>query len=117
MKTILSVYTRSDHLFYNSNNSSIQDSVCKAGFNDVISELYKLPRSGFADSLLYQANFKLGILYDVHKDYSKATNFYLQAMKYTSDSGKRFSELSRFGARSFPERDSHRGGHLRILDW
>jgi CHAT domain-containing protein len=91
LTAILSVYTRSDRLFYNSNNSSKQDSICMAGFNKVISELYKLPRSGFIDSLLYQANFKLGTLCDVHKDYSKATNSYLQAMKYSLDSGDIFS--------------------------
>jgi CHAT domain-containing protein len=91
LKSILSKYNRADRLFYSSNNSPLKDSVCIAGFNEVIYELNSISRSVFIDSLLYQANYKLGIMCDVNKDYARATSSYLQAMKYTSDSGKRFS--------------------------
>jgi hypothetical protein len=37
------------------------------------------------DSLLYQANYKLGIMSDVYKDYYKATISYRNAMKYSKN--------------------------------
>src|ERR1700722_677755 len=91
LKSILSKYNRADQLFYSSNNSPLKDSACIAGFSEVIYELSSLSHSVFNDSLLYQANYKLGIMCDVYKDYSKATSSYLQAMKYTSDPVKSFS--------------------------
>ncbi|HEY4936660.1 MAG TPA: CHAT domain-containing tetratricopeptide repeat protein, partial [Puia sp.] len=91
LKSILSVFTKADQLYYSSNNSPAKDSTCMAGFKTVISELSILPHSGFIDSLLYQANYKLGIMCDVHKDYSKATTAYLQAMKYSSNPIEQFS--------------------------
>jgi len=91
LKSILSAYARADRLFYSTNNSPAKDSACMEGFKGVISEISSIHRSGFTDSLLYQANYKLGVMFDVLRDYSKATASYLQAMKYSSDPGELFS--------------------------
>ena len=67
------------------------DSACMEGFNKVISELSSLPMSRLTDSLLYQANYKLGIMNDVYKDYYKATISYRNAMKYSKNLAEQFS--------------------------
>ena len=91
LKSILSTYARADRFFNSSNNSPVKDSACMEGFRNVVSALSILPRSKFIDSLICRANYKLGILCDIHKDFTEATCSYLQALKYSSDPGERFS--------------------------
>jgi CHAT domain-containing protein len=91
LKSILSTFDRADHLFYSTHNTPAMDSACMEGFNEVISELKSLPVSGLTDSILYQANYKLGIMNDVYKDYNKATKSYLNAMKYSKNPAEQFS--------------------------
>ncbi len=40
------------------------------------------------DSLLYQANFKLGILFDIYRNYTYATAAYREAMLYAVAPGR-----------------------------
>jgi CHAT domain-containing protein len=91
LKSVLSTYARADRFFNSSNNSPAKDSACKEGFRIVVSALSILPRSKFTDSLICHANYKLGVLCDIHKDFSEATCSYLQALKYSLDPGERFS--------------------------
>ncbi len=91
LKSVLSTYARADRFFNSSNNSPSKDSACMEEFRIVVSALSILPRSKFTDSFICRANYKLGILCDIHKDFSEATRSYLQALKYSSDPGEQFS--------------------------
>src|SRR5438874_2055320 len=79
LELILSAYNRVDRIFNTPNTSSKADSACMDGFRQIITDLSLLPKQSFADSLLYQTNYKLGVLYEIYKDYLKATASYLQA--------------------------------------
>jgi CHAT domain-containing protein/tetratricopeptide (TPR) repeat protein len=89
-KMILSAYTRADRLFNSTNSSSATDSTCMEGFRDVISALSILPKEHARDSLIYQAYNKLGILYEVYKDFSGATAAYLHALNFSLNSEEKF---------------------------
>jgi CHAT domain-containing protein len=91
LKSILTAFDQADHLFYSTHNTPAMDSACMEGFNKVISDLSGLPISRLTDSLLYQANYKLGIMSDVYKDYYKATISYRNAMKYSKNPAEQFS--------------------------
>jgi CHAT domain-containing protein len=60
------------------------------GFRRIIADLHNLPKKRVVDSLLYQAYYKLGVLYEVYKDYSKATASYLQAINFSATSDEKF---------------------------
>jgi CHAT domain-containing protein len=89
-KSMLSAYTRVDRLYNSPDNSSAADSACMEGFRKIISALSSFPRVKMTDSLMFQASFKLGILYEVYKDYPKATASYLYAMNYSADTEDKF---------------------------
>jgi CHAT domain-containing protein/Tfp pilus assembly protein PilF len=90
LKQARSVYARADHLFNAKNSSSASDSLCMTGFEDVILALNSLQESVLTDSLLFQAHYKLGVLCEVYKDYSRATSSYLKAMSYSKNPGEKF---------------------------
>ena len=98
LELILSAYKRVDLLFNKPNTSSKDDSVCMAGFGKIISDLNRIHGESKADSLLYQSNYKLGVLYEIYKDYSKATASYLQAIKYSSTPDQKFTNYILAGA-------------------
>ncbi|MDP9040420.1 MAG: hypothetical protein M3N30_00460, partial [Bacteroidota bacterium] len=79
-ESILSAYNRVNRAFNTPNTSSLTDSACMDGFRRIIADLNNLPKKRSVDSLLYQAYYKLGVLYEVYKDYPKATASYLQAI-------------------------------------
>jgi len=89
LKLILSVYTRTDRL-YKSSKSAADDSVCMDGFREVISGLNGLPVTSVRDSILFQSYYKLGILYEVYKDFANATVSYLHAMHYSKNPEEKF---------------------------
>ena len=70
LKSIQAHYRRIDRLFNQSNNSSSTDSACLDGFKQIIAALKEMPRVGFTDSLLFQCQYKMGVLFDEFKDYS-----------------------------------------------
>ena len=98
LELILSAYHRVDHLFNKPNTSSKDDSACMVGFRKIISELNRIQGESAVDSLLYQSNYKLGVLYEIYKDYSKATGSYLQAIKYSSTPDQKFASYVLAGA-------------------
>jgi len=89
-KIIRAAYNRANKLFNGSNNSTATDSACMKGFQDVIASLKELPRAGLTDSLMFQANYKLGVLFEEFKDYAGANASYLQAINYSTNSGDKF---------------------------
>ena len=95
---ILSAYKRVDQIFNKPNTSSKDDSACMVGFRKIISDLNRIQGEQMADSLLYQSNYKLGVLYEVYKDYSKATASYLQAIKFSSTPDQKFTNYILAGA-------------------
>ena len=98
LELILSAYKRVDLLFNKPNTSSKDDSICMAGFGKIISDLNRIHGESTTDSLLYQSNYKLGVLYEIYKDYSKATASYLQAIKYSSTPDQKFTNYILAGA-------------------
>ncbi|HET7003113.1 MAG TPA: tetratricopeptide repeat protein, partial [Puia sp.] len=98
LKLILSAYKRVDQLFNKPNTSFKDDSVCMAGFRRIIADLSRIPHEPMADSLLYQSNYKLGVLYEIYKDYARATASYLQALRYASTPNQKFSNYILAGA-------------------
>jgi CHAT domain-containing protein len=98
LELILSAYKRVDKLFNTPNTSSKADSACMDGFRQVISDLNHIPKERMTDSLLYQSNYKLGVLYEIYKDYSKATAAYLQAIKFSSTPNEKFMNFILVGA-------------------
>ena len=98
LELILSAYKRVDHIFNKPNTSSKDDSACMVGFRKIISDLNRMQGELMADSLLYQSNYKLGVLYEIYKDYSKATASYLQAIKYSSTPDQKFTNYILAGA-------------------
>ena len=98
LDSILSAYKRVDQLFNKPNTSSKDDSVCMVGFRKIITDLNRIKGEQMADSLLYQSNYKLGVLYEIYKDYSKATASYLQALYYSTTPNQRFSNYILTGA-------------------
>ena len=95
---ILPAYKRVDQLFNKPNTSSKDDSVCMFGFRKIIIDLTRIKGEPMADSLLYQSNYKLGVLYEIYKDYAKATASYLQALLYSSTPGQKFTNYVLTGA-------------------
>jgi CHAT domain-containing protein/tetratricopeptide (TPR) repeat protein len=98
LELIISEYNRANILFNTPNTSSKTDSTCMEGFGKVISDLHLLPKERAVDSLLYQANYKLGVLFEIYKDYSKATASYLQAIKFSTTAGEKFMNFILAGA-------------------
>ena len=95
---ILSAYKRVDRLYNKPNTSSKDDTACMVGFRKIISDLNQIQGELKADSLLYQSNYKLGVLYEIYKDYSKATSSYLQAIRYSSTPDQKFTNYILAGA-------------------
>ncbi len=98
LELVLAAYKRVDHLFNTPNTSPKTDSVCMAGFSRVIADLNRIPVEHLTDSLLYLSNYKLGVLYEIYKDYGKATASYLQAIKYSSTPDQKFMSYVLAGA-------------------
>jgi CHAT domain-containing protein/Tfp pilus assembly protein PilF len=98
LELILSAYKRTDYLFNKPNTSSKDDSACIFGFRKIINDLGRVPGSLTSDSLLYESNYKLGVLYEIYKNFSGATTSYLQAIKYASTPGQKFSNYILAGA-------------------
>jgi CHAT domain-containing protein len=98
LELILSAYKRIDHIFNKPNTTSKDDSACMAGFRKIIADLNRIQGERMADSLLYQSSYKLGVLYEIYKDYSKATASYLQAIKYSSTPDQKFTNYILAGA-------------------
>jgi CHAT domain-containing protein/tetratricopeptide (TPR) repeat protein len=98
LELILSAYKRVDQLFNKPNTSSKDDSACMVGFRKIISDLNRIHGEMMTDSLLYQSNYKLGVLYEIYKDYSKATASYMQAIKYSSTPDQKFTNYILAGA-------------------
>jgi len=96
--SILSAYNRINHLYNKANTSSKDDSTCIIGFRRIIDNLSRIRGIPGADSLLYQSNYKLGVLYEMYKDYTKATTSYLQALKYSSTPNQQFTNYVLAGA-------------------
>ena len=95
---IVSAYKRVDKLFNKPNTSSKDDSSCMVGFRRIITDLKRMQGEPMADSLLYQSNYKLGVLYEIYKDYGLATASYLQALQYSSTPGQKFTNYILAGA-------------------
>lgn len=87
---VLSAYNRADHFFSSTNSTAATDSTAMEGFREVIVSLRAMPGSVRTDSLLFQSNYKLGILCEVYKDYKGATASYLQAHDYTKNPEEEF---------------------------
>jgi CHAT domain-containing protein len=98
LELIITAYKQADKVFNTPNTSSKADSACMNGFRKVISELNLFPKERITDSLLYQANYKLGVLYEIYKDYSKATASYLQAIRFSVTPGEKFANYTLAGA-------------------
>jgi len=98
MDLILSAYKRIDKIFNKPNTSSKDDSVCMIGFRTIITDLNGIQGEPMTDSLLYQSNYKLGVLYEIYKDYAKATVSYLQALHYSSTPNQQFTNYILAGA-------------------
>jgi tetratricopeptide (TPR) repeat protein len=98
LELILSAYQRVDLLFNKPNTSSKDDRVCMIGFRRIIADLKRMQGESMADSLLYQCNYKLGVLYEIYKDYAKATASYLQAIQYSSTPDQKFTNYILAGA-------------------
>jgi CHAT domain-containing protein/tetratricopeptide (TPR) repeat protein len=98
LELIISEYNRANKLFNTPNTSSEADSACMEGFRKVISDLGFLPKEHAVDSLLYQANYRLGVLFEMYKDYSKATASYLQAIKFSTTADEKFMNFILAGA-------------------
>ena len=96
--SVISSYKKADKLFNTPNTSSKTDSLCMAEFREVIAALETFPKTRTTDSLLYQSNYKSGVLYETYKDYLKATAFYLQAIKLSSTPDERFMNYILAGA-------------------
>jgi CHAT domain-containing protein len=89
-KGMLSAYERADHLFNTANNSPAADSLCILDFKQVIAGLNHLNANRTRDSLLYQANYKLGILFEIYRNYTDATSAYREAMRYAMAPAEKF---------------------------
>jgi len=90
IKLMISAYERADRLFNTANNSPAADSLCISGFRQVITGLNHLNTTRIRDSLLYQANFKLGILFELYRNYTDATAAYRTAMLYAGIPDEKF---------------------------
>jgi CHAT domain-containing protein len=90
LKKVLALYNRADKVFKGQNNSASADSLCLRDFQEVIIALNELPRTGITDSLMFQANYKLGILREEFRDYRGASTSYLYAVEYSTNSRDKF---------------------------
>jgi CHAT domain-containing protein len=90
LKLVLSAYKKADRLYSSPNSNSATDSACMASFRDVITSLRNVPKTSITDSLMFQASYKLGVLYEVYKDFKKATASYLQALNYAKNPEEAF---------------------------
>jgi CHAT domain-containing protein len=98
LESVVVAYKSIDRLFNTPNTSPRDDSTCITGFKKIISDLTQMQRGTTTDSLLYQSNYKLGVLYETYRDYSKATSSYLQAIKYSSTPDQKFMNAVLAGA-------------------
>ena len=90
IRSILLEYTRADQTFNSANTSPAKDSACIEGFKSVISQLKPLSGTRTIDSLLYQSAYKLGVLYEMYRNYSLATSSYLLAMNFSKGAAEIF---------------------------
>jgi CHAT domain-containing protein/tetratricopeptide (TPR) repeat protein len=90
LKSIQANYRRIDRLFNQSDNSSSIDSTCLEGFKQIIAALKEVPRGGLTDSLLFQCQYKIGVLFDEFKDYPRANAAYIGAIDYTTAVSDKF---------------------------
>jgi CHAT domain-containing protein len=95
---IVSAYNKANEIFNKPNTTPREDSLCMKAFGEIITDLTRLPRSRFSDSLLYQSNYKLGVLYEIYKDYPKATASYLKAIVFSTRPGEKFMNSVLAGA-------------------
>ena len=98
LKLIISEYDQANKVFNTPNTTSKADSACMEGFRKVIADLGFLPKERIVDSLMYQANYKLGVLFEIYKDYTKATASYLQAIKFSTTADEKFMNFILAGA-------------------
>jgi CHAT domain-containing protein len=96
--SVILAYNKADKLFNAPNTSSKTDSFCLDEFRKVIASLETFPRTRTTDSLLYQSNYKSGVLFETYKDYLKATASYLQAIRLSSTPEERFMNYILAGA-------------------
>ena len=90
---ILSAYKTADRLYNATNFSEAASRSCIRMFTDLVSALEVLPYSNTRDSLICLSAYKLGILQEVDKNYTKATAAYLTAMKHADNSNDKFRML------------------------
>ena len=91
LKSILSAYDARRPLFNTPNNSPAKDSACMEGFRKVISELSSLPGQNLLTAFFIRRIINWESCVTYIKIITKATCSYLQAMKYSSDPGEKFS--------------------------
>ncbi len=115
LEVILTAYKRVDYIFNKPNTSSKDDSACMVGFRKIISDLNGIQGERMADSLLYQSNYKLGVLYEIYKDYSEATASYLQAIKYSSTPAQKFTNYILAGAGYYNQNNFDSATHFLLL--
>jgi CHAT domain-containing protein len=96
--TILTEFSRADKLFNSPENSITTDSLCMVGFRTVITELGHLTRERKTDSLMYEASFRLGVIQEVYKSYTKAIESYTRAIKYSINPEQKFKMYVYAGA-------------------
>jgi CHAT domain-containing protein/tetratricopeptide (TPR) repeat protein len=90
LQKILREYAKAERLYNSSNNSIGTDSASMQGFKNVVEALTNLPRQKATDSLMFQASYRLGILYEIHEDYPRATAIYLNAYHYAMNNEEKF---------------------------
>jgi CHAT domain-containing protein/tetratricopeptide (TPR) repeat protein len=90
IQKILLFYGHADRLYNSSNSNMATDSAAIREFKDVIEALATLPKQRLTDSLAYQACYKLGILYEVYKNYPRATATYLRAYHFAINPSDQF---------------------------
>ena len=75
---LTATYQKANQFFNSSNPTAATDRSALAGFEQVITQLEKVPDQGY-DSLLFQSYLKKGILLDVRNENAQAKNAYLKA--------------------------------------
>lgn len=77
---IIKLYNKADSLFHLQNPTSTTDSTALVSFGQVINMFEKYPGFTQADTILFQAYLKRGILFDTKADYNAAKQSYLKAL-------------------------------------
>src|SRR5947209_8204743 len=90
VQKIWAEYERANRLYVVEPGSSAIDSASLQGVQKVLDALLMIPRKPRTDSLIFQTCTRLGILYEVYKDYPRATAIYHCAFLHTQVPAEKF---------------------------